>query len=142
MVFVGGELSDQTGCPAPNLYVGREAFPAVPAFRRTSCGQGVGKTSLSSRLLSPQVSDNGAVGQGARQRGQGTRTAVDGRSLAQYGTQAPSFTLSPSRSWLKAIRENGREPGGRGMWGIRVPGIMDDACNLSTQEIEAGGLHV
>lgn len=83
MVFVGGELSDQTGCPAPNLNVGREAFPAVPAFRRTSCGQGVGKTSLSSRLLSPQVSDNGAVGQGARQRGQGTRTAADGRSLAQ-----------------------------------------------------------
>lgn len=141
MVFVGGELSDQTDCPAPNFNVGREAFPAVPAFRRTSCGQGVGKTSLSC-LLSPQVSDNEAVGQGARQRGQGTRTAADGRSLAQYGTQAPSFTLSPLRSWLKALRKNGREPGGRGVWGRGVPGIMDDACNLSTQEIEAGGLHV
>lgn len=84
MVFVGGELSDQTGCPAPNLNIGRVAFPAVPAYTRTSCGQGVGKTSLSSRLLNPQVWDNGAVGQGARQRGQGTGATADGRSLVQY----------------------------------------------------------
>lgn len=71
----------------------RGGFPSS-SHMRTSCGGCRGKPSLSSRVLSPQVWDNGASGPEPGQRGAGPQTAgqEESESLAHQESLGLSLT--------------------------------------------------